>query len=381
MKRRVVLIVLDSVGIGALPDAHLFSDTGAHTLGNIYKISGGLDLPNMYSMGLSEIEDSRLPKFDGKIIGAFGRAAEKSSGKDTTSGHWELMGVISEKGFKTYTENGFPAELIEEFENRIGSKTLGNYAASGTEIIQVLGAEHQKTGFPIVYTSADSVLQIAAHENTVSLERLYMMCKIARELIDEGGYNIARVIARPFVGNSESGYTRTPNRRDYSVEPPSTTVLDKLLQMGYVTVGVGKIDDIFAGRGVAIAEHSKNNKGSIDATIRYLKSDEGDFIFTNLVDFDMLYGHRNDYEGYRNALEYFDYRLPEVISAMKDNDLLIITADHGCDPTFPGTDHTREYIPILVYNKRMTGAMPLGTVDSFMHVGGLVFNFLTTQAL
>ncbi|HHT86501.1 MAG TPA: phosphopentomutase [Clostridiales bacterium] len=380
MKRRVVLFVLDSVGIGALPDAHLFSDTGAHTLGNIYKLCGRLDLPNMYSMGLSEIEDSRLPKYHGNIVGAFGRAAEKSSGKDTISGHWELMGVISENRFETYTENGFPSELIEDFEKRIGTKTLGNYAASGTEIIKQLGAEHQKTGYPIVYTSADSVFQIAAHEDIISLQRLYMMCEIAREIIDDGGYNIARVIARPFIGDPIVGYTRTPNRKDFSVEPPSTTILDRLQHMGFETVGIGKIHDIFAGKGISIAEHTKSNAEGIDATIRYLKSGEGDFIFTNLVDFDMLFGHRNDYEGYRKALEYFDSRLPEVISSMTEHDLLIITADHGCDPTFTGTDHTREYIPILVFNKRMTNAMPLGTVDSFIHIGGLAYTYLSSLA-
>ncbi len=374
MKKRVILIVLDSAGIGALPDAADFGDAGAHTFGNIYQKRGKLDLPNMYALGLSRIADARLPEWKDNIRGSFARAAEKTHAKDTTCGHWEMMGIIMKTPFKTYPD-GFPARIINEFEKKIGRGTLGNCVASGTEIIQRLGDEHVRTGKPIVYTSADSVFQIAAHEDVIPLEELYRICGIAREMLT-GDDLVGRVIARPFI-SAENGYKRTENRKDYAVPPIQETVLDALSKKGLTTIGVGKIEDIFCKSGIDIVNHTKNNVDGFNATLDYVKNDEGSFIFTNLVDFDMLYGHRNDVEGYAAALEYFDKRLPELMRAMKEGDLLMITADHGCDPTHPGTDHTREYIPLLVYASSLEGGVDIGTLDSFADIGSTVYDYLT----
>ncbi len=376
MKKRVILIVLDSVGVGALPDAADFGDAGAHTLGDIYKERGSLELPNLYSLGLSRIQDARLPAWQGALRGSYGRAAEKTHAKDTTCGHWELMGIIMETPFKTYPQ-GFPPHIMETFEKKIGRGTLGNCVASGTEIIQRLGDEHVRTGKPIVYTSADSVFQVAAHEKVIPLEELYAICETAREML-VGDDLVGRVIARPFV-TAENGYKRTENRRDYAVPPIEETVLDGLLEKGLTTIGIGKIEDIFCKRGIGIINHSKNNEAGIDATLEYVKSGEGSFIFTNLVDFDMLYGHRNDVEGYACALEHFDKRLPEIMDAMREEDILMITADHGCDPAFPGTDHTREHIPLVVYSPSMQGGVDLGTLASFADLGSTVFEYLTGE--
>ncbi|MDO5110894.1 MAG: phosphopentomutase [Clostridia bacterium] len=376
MDKRVILIVLDSVGIGALPDAADFGDAGAHTLGNLYKARGKLALPNLYGLGLSRIADSRLPEWTGPIKGSFGRAAEMTHAKDTTCGHWEMMGIIMQTPFKTYA-NGFPKRIMEEFERRISRGTLGNCVASGTEIIQRLGDEHVRTGKPIVYTSADSVFQIAAHEAVIPLDELYRICMIAREML-VGDDLVGRVIARPFIGTEEA-YTRTENRRDYAVPPIEETVLDGLSAKGFTTIGVGKIEDIFCKRGVDVVNHTRNNPDGIDATLQYIEKGEGRFIFTNLVDFDMLYGHRNDVEGYAAALEYFDTRLPSLIQAMHPNDLLMITADHGCDPTHPGTDHTREYIPLLVYAPSLKGGVDLGTLHSFADIGSTAYAYLTGE--
>ncbi|OQB25227.1 MAG: Phosphopentomutase [Firmicutes bacterium ADurb.Bin182] len=374
MDNRVILIVLDSVGIGAMPDASEFGDEGAHTLGNIYAKRKKLDLPNMYGLGLAHIDGSRLPKHEGAIRGSFGKASEMTKAKDTTSGHWELAGYIMDEPFKTFPA-GFPEELIREYENRIGIKILGNIAASGTEIINVLGDEHVKTGRPIVYTSADSVFQIAAHEQVIPLKELYRICETAREIL-VGKYLVGRVIARPFTG-SNGKYQRTENRRDYATAPAKDTILDGLQSLGFKTVGIGKIEDIFAHRGIYAADHTKNNHDGIEVTIKYIASGGFSLIFTNLVDFDMLYGHRNDVESYAKALEYFDERLPEIISGMRPDDLLIITADHGCDPTFKGTDHTREFVPVLVYSKRLKPGIDLGTLDSFADIGSTVYEYIT----
>ena len=375
MKKRVILIVLDSVGIGAQPDAAAFGDAGAHTLGNIFKKRGSLDIPNLLSLGLGNIEDSRLLKTECPKA-AFGRSAEKTLAKDTTCGHWEMTGIIMDTPFKTYP-NGFPKELIDEFERKIGRGTLGNCVASGTAIIQELGDEHVRTGKPIIYTSADSVFQIAAHEQVIPLPELYSMCETARAML-VGDNLVGRVIARPFLGGN-GVYTRTENRRDYAVEPVAETILDRFAQRGLENISIGKIEDIFCHRNVGIVDHTKNNHDGIEATLKYLKNGEGAFIFTNLVDFDMLYGHRNDVEGYANALAYFDARLPELIAAMHEGDLMIITADHGCDPTHPGTDHTREYIPILALGPAWKGGAELGTRATFADIAATVTEYLTGE--
>lgn len=374
MKKRAVIIVLDSVGIGNLPDAREFGDIGAHTLGNI-NCERGMRLPNLVGLGLGNITNSRLARVMFPRA-AYGRAMELTKAKDTTSGHWEMAGFPMEVPFRTYP-NGFPPHIIEEFEKRIGRGTLGNEVASGTEIIARLGDEHVRTGKPIVYTSADSVFQIAAHEEVIPLEELYRYCTIAREML-VGEDLVGRVIARPFVG-SDGKYTRTENRRDYALEPMKETILDALKERGMEVVAIGKIEDIFAHRGITTVDHTKNNPAGIEATIRFLKEGKGDFIFTNLVDFDMLYGHRNDVQGYAAALEYFDGKLPEILKAMTEEDMLIITADHGCDPTFPGTDHTREYIPIIALIGRGRGAS-LGTRNSFADIGATVYEYLTGES-
>ncbi len=374
MKKRVIIIVLDSVGIGELPDADRFGDIGAHTLGNILKVRGRLELPNLYRLGLSHIAGSRLPKLDDKARGAFGRAAEQTAAKDTTSGHWEIAGLPMEVPFRTYP-SGFPEDLIAEFERRIGRKTLCNRPASGTAIIAELGDEHVKTGSPIVYTSADSVFQIAAHEDVIPLAEQYRICEIAREML-VGDNLVGRVIARPFSGVS-GAYKRTENRKDYAVSPPEDTILDALTEKGLVTVGIGKIEDIFYHRGISVSDHTHTNPEGIEATLRMIKEDTGDFVFSNLVDFDMLYGHRNDVEGYASGLEYFDSKLPELCAALKDGDILLITADHGCDPTMPGTDHTREYIPIVITGAPVKAGVDIGTRASFSDIGATVYEYLT----
>lgn len=377
-KKRAIIIVLDSVGIGEQPDAAEFGDVGSHTLGNIRKVRGKLDLPNMTGIGLASIENSRLDTLGSTPSGAYGRCAEITKAKDTTCGHWEMAGLPLKQPFKTYP-NGFPKELLDEFEAKIGRETLGNEVASGTEIIQRLGDEHVKTGKPIVYTSADSVFQIAAHEGVIPLRELYRICEVARELLNDENYLVGRVIARPFEGTS-GAYKRTENRRDYAVEPFSDTILDALDRRGLPVVGIGKIEDIFCHRGITIVDHTKNNPSGIESTIRYLENGTGSFVFTNLVDFDMLYGHRNNVEGYAAALEAFDQALPRIRNAMKPGDILMITADHGCDPTTPSTDHSREYIPLIVMGKHVKANVNLGTRRSFADIGATVYEYLTGSA-
>lgn len=375
MKKRAIIIVLDSVGIGEMPDAAEFSDEGSHTLGNIYAQLKP-DLPNMLALGLGNIENSKLPPVESPKA-AYGRAAEKTHAKDTTSGHWEMAGLPMEVPFKTYP-NGFPRSVMNEFEMKIHRGTLGNCVASGTEIINLLGDEHVRTGKPIVYTSADSVFQIAAHEAVIPPEKLYNMCHIAREIL-RGEHLVGRVIARPFRG-SDGRYKRTERRRDFAVEPIGETILDRLTRRGMDVVAIGKIEDIFCNRGITTVDHTKNNETGIESTLRFLKSGKGDFIFTNLVDFDSLYGHRNDVRGYADALKYFDRKLPEIIDAMSDADILIITADHGCDPTTPSTDHSREYIPVLVCGRRVQPAA-LGTLPTFADLGASVVDYLTGETI
>ena len=334
-----------------------------------------MEIQNLLSLGLGNIENSRLPAVNAPKA-AFGRAAEKTFAKDTTCGHWEMAGIIMDTPFKTYP-NGFPKELISQFEQKIGRGTLGNCVASGTVIIQELGDEHVRTGKPIVYTSADSVFQIAAHEEVIPLAELYRICEIARSML-VGENLVGRVIARPFLGGNGK-YTRTENRRDYAIEPVAETILDRFSGLGLKNISIGKIEDIFCHRNVGLVDHTKNNHDGIEATLKYVKQGDGDFIFTNLVDFDMLYGHRNDVEGYAKALEYFDARLPELIAALHAGDLVIITADHGCDPTYPGTDHTREYIPLLAFGPAWEGGVSLGTRATFADIAATVSEYLTGE--
>lgn len=376
MIKRVVLIVLDSVGIGELPDADKYGDVGSDTIGNISKVLGGLRLPNMEKLGLGNIENikgilkAEIPE------GAFGKGKELSAGKDTVTGHWEISGVILREPLNTYP-NGFPEDVIKEFEGKIGRKIIGNKVASGTEIIKELGDEHVKTRYPIVYTSADSVFQIAAHEEVISLEELYNMCKIAREML-VGDRVVGRVIARPFVGNSGI-YKRTSNRRDFALDPLNKTMLDYIKEAQKSVMAVGKIEDIYNGKGVTHAVHIKNNMDGVDKTLEYMKTENEGLIFTNLVDFDMLYGHRNDVKGYGKALVDFDNRLPEILKLMREDDVLIITADHGCDPSTPSTDHSREYIPIVAYGKQIISGVNIGTRNSFSDIGKTVLDLLNVK--
>ena len=374
---RIVLIVLDSVGIGEMPDAADYGDTGADTLGHALG-SRTVHIPQLRQMGLANIR--RLPVAPvEKPNGVFGKAATSSRGKDTTTGHWEMGGIITARPFPTYP-NGFPPRIIEPFERAIGRKVLGNKPASGTEIIKELGEEHVRTGCPIVYTSADSVFQIATHEEIVPLEQLYQWCEIARGQLT-GEDEMGRVIARPFVGEP-GGFRRTEARQDYAIDPPEATVLDRIKSAGLAVTAVGKIGSIFCHRGTTEELKAGNNNASVDQTLHALESTQRGLIFTNLVDFDMLYGHRNDVEGYARALEEFDLRLPEIQESMQQDDLLMISADHGCDPGDVSTDHTREYVPVLCWGRRARAGVDLGIRSSLADIGQTIAeNFgLTLQA-
>lgn len=376
MGKRVMLIVLDSVGVGALPDAHLYGDEGSNTLGNIAR-RVKLALPNLGKLGLGNIVPIEGIAPAAAPLGAFGKMAELSPGKDTTTGHWEMAGIVLEKPFPIYPE-GFPEEIINAFEERTGRKVLGNKPASGTVIIEELGAEHLATGKPIVYTSADSVFQIAAHEEVIPLEELYEMCRVAREIL-QGEHAVGRVIARPFVG-TPGKFQRTANRHDYSIEPPSPTMLELIKDRGLEVVGIGKIGDIYSGKGLTKSVPTKGNADGIDRTLAAWQSVKAGLVFTNLVDYDMKYGHRNDVEGYAAALEEFDGRLPEIMGQLNEEDLLIITADHGCDPTMPGTDHTREYVPLLIYGDKVKAGTGVGIRKTFADVGATVTGYLGAGA-
>lgn len=373
--KRVIIIVLDSAGIGELPDAAEYGDEGSNTLGNIAAAVPGFSLPNLEKLGLGNIDGIVGFKAAEEPLGCFGKMAERSVGKDTTTGHWELAGITLRKPFPVYPE-GFPGDLVERFEKAIGTKTLGNYPASGTVIIKELGQQHVKTGYPIIYTSADSVFQIAAHEDVIPVQRLYEICRTAREILT-GEHAVGRVIARPFTG-SDGNYTRTANRRDFSLEPPEKTLLDHVKEAGLEVKAVGKIDDIFAGRGITQSIHVKDNMEGVDKTIGFIKERFSGLIFANLVDFDMYYGHRNDPEGYARALEEFDGRVPEIIDAMARQDILFITADHGCDPTTVSTDHSREYVPLLVYGKEIRMGINLGTRKTFSDLAQTTAEYLGT---
>ena len=363
---RITLIVLDGAGIGAMPDAPEWGDAGSDTFGHILE-SRTVHLPNLQGIGLGNIRPLQGVPPASEPRGAYGKCALRSNGKDTTTGHWEMAGIILEQAFPTYP-NGFPAPVIDRFisETRVPG-ILGNVPASGTEIIKELGAEHVLTGKPIVYTSGDSVFQIAAHEQVIPLPRLYEICEIARRILD-GENKVGRVIARPFLGEPGRFY-RTENRHDYAVPPPRENLLPALAEEGLDVVCIGKIASIYDSLGVTQDLTAKNNEQSIDQTINALKDNTRGLIFSNLVDFDMLYGHRRDTEGYALALEHFDHRLPEIEAAMNADDLMIITADHGNDPTYPGTDHTREYAPLIVYGKKAGAGVNLGTRQSLSDIG------------
>ena len=374
---RIIWIVIDSVGVGALPDAKSFGDEGVNTLGHIVKEFSDIKIPNMIKLGLGNIDGIDYINNIDSPIGSFGRCNEVSQGKDTTTGHWEMTGLLVDTPFKTF-ENGFPKEIIDEFERRTGRKVVANKPASGTAILDEFGEHQMKTGDVIVYTSADSVFQIAAHEDIIPLEELYEMCKTAREIM-MGEYAVARVIARPYVGSCNGQFERTSNRRDYSLNPFDKTVLDNIKEKGLDVIGVGKIEDIFNGQGITEAIHTKDNMDGVDQTINYIKKENKGLIFTNLVDFDSKYGHRRNIKGYKEALEEFDARIPEIIEAMNDKDILIINADHGNDPAYKGTDHTREYIPLLVYGKDIKEGINLGTRKSFADIGATVADILNVS--
>lgn len=366
--RRVTWIVLDSVGIGEMPDAAAYGDIGSDTLGNIAR-KRTLHLPNLEKLGLGNIKPlAHIARTDHPTA-AFGRCSLASPGKDTTTGHWEMVGIHLTKPFPLYPR-GFPPQIMEEFEGRIGRGTLGNYPASGTEIIKELGEEHMRTGKPIIYTSADSVFQVAAHEEVIPLWELYKICETAREIL-HGPHEVGRVIARPFVGQP-GAFTRTANRKDYAVPPPRGMLLDQLDAKDIPVFGVGKIFDVFLGRGIREYEKTKNNSDGMAKTLGALEELDLGLVFVNLVDFDQLYGHRNDVEGYARALEEFDAWLPALYGKLSSDDLVILTADHGCDPTTPSTDHSREYVPLLAYRPRKPEGSNLGLRSTLSDIGQTV---------
>ena len=371
MNKKAILIVLDSVGIGELPDAENYGDKGADTLGHIIKACQP-HIPNMMKLGLGHIDNISFAPGETAPIGCYGKMKEVSAGKDTTTGHWEIAGVQLARPFPTFP-NGFPQDFIERFEAATGRGTLGNKPASGTVILDELGEEHIATGKLIVYTSADSVFQIAANEAVVPLEELYRYCEIAREML-VGELEVGRVIARPFVGEKAGAFTRTGGRRDYSAVPP-TTMLELLEKAGKTVYAVGKIEDIFCLRGITKSNHAAGNAKCMEATFAAMQEDFDGLLFVNLVDFDMVYGHRRDVQGYAKALETFDAQIPEIMARMGEEDLLILTADHGCDPCHTGTDHTREHVPVLLWSKAMRGGVNLGVRETYADLSATVLDF------
>lgn len=375
---KAIIVVTDSLGVGAMPDAAVYGDAGADTFGHIWKENGGIHIPNMLELGWGNIDGV----LDGALkveepIGCFGRMAEASKGKDTTTGHWEIAGLKTEVPFKTYPD-GFPKEFMDQYEKAIGIECLGNYPASGTQIIEDLGEEHEKTGKPIVYTSADSVFQIAVNVDKFGLDTLYHYCEVAREML-VGEFACGRVIARPYIINAEGKRERTSDRHDYSVTPFGPTILDKIKEAGLTVYAVGKISDIFNGAGVTESVHNKDDMNGVDNTLDALDKDFDGLIFTNLVDFDAKYGHRRDPKGYGENIERFDARLPEIYAKMAEDDVLFICADHGNDPTAPGTDHTREYVPLIVYGKKLKAGVNLGTREAFADLGATVCDLLGVE--
>lgn len=372
--KKIIFVVLDGVGIGALPDASSYGDQGANTVGNIARLVGGLRLPHLQRLGLGRVARIAGLDPDLPVEGSYGKMAELSKGKDSTTGHWELAGIVTDQAFPLYPQ-GFPVDVLDRFLSATGCKGyLGNKTASGTEIIKELGDEHRQTGFPIVYTSGDSVFQIAAHEEVIPVADLYEVCRKTREEVLVGEHRVGRVIARPFVGNS-GAYTRTPNRKDFAVAPEGKTVLDVLAEKGINTVAIGKIDDLFSGRGLNRKIHTRSNKDGIDRIIEVGETMDSGLLMANLVDFDMVFGHRQNVTGFAGALEEFDESLPRIAECLKEGDLLMITADHGNDPTDKSTDHTREYVPILCYSVPGKGGVDLGVRSSFADAGKTVADF------
>lgn len=378
MSKKAVIIVMDSLGAGEMPDSSNYESKGADTIGHIVeKLGDKFDIPNLRKLGYGNIEGLSGGSLSiANPIGCFGKAMEKSSGKDTITGHWEITGIETTMPFKTYP-NGFPEEFISKFESEIGRKTLGNYPASGTEIIEVLGDEHEKTGYPIVYTSSDSVFQIAANIDVIPLEELYKICEVARKLL-KGKWACGRVIARPYR-KVDGKRERTSDRKDYSVRPPKKTLLNRIEDVGQTVYAVGKISDIFGGYGITDSVHITGNMDGVDKTIDALKMNFGGLIFTNLVDFDSKYGHRRNVDGYGKAIMELDSRIPEIIESMGNSDMLILTADHGNDPTYSGFDHTREYIPIVCFGKPLKSGVDLGVRETFADIGTTVGEFLGTE--
>lgn len=374
----LTLIILDGLGIGELPDAKEYNDEGSNTLGNLAKAAGGINLPNLEKFGIGNLGEFKGIKKIKTPLASFGRMREASKGKDTTTGHWEMAGIILNNPFPTYP-NGFPPEIIEPFKKIIGKDILCNRPASGTEIIKELGEEHIKTGCPIVYTSADSVFQIAAHEEVIPVDQLYKMCEIARGLLIYP-HNVCRVIARPFIG-APNKFIRTERRRDFSLPPPHKTLLDILKASRIPVASIGKIDDIFAGMGISESVHTKDNADGIKKTIEMMEKIKHGLIFVNLNDYDTKYGHRNDAEGYAKALIEFDNELPNITNKMRNDDILVITADHGCDPTTPSTDHSREYVPLLIYGKKVNGGVDLGVRETFADLGQTIAEIFNVERL
>ena len=375
MSGKVILIVTDSLGVGAMPDAAQYGDAGADTFGHIWQHCGRIDMPNLLRIGwgnMPEVSFHDLAIYDPEAN--VGKCAEASKGKDTTTGHWEIAGLPTDVPFKTYP-NGFPQDFMEAYQKAIGIECLGNYPASGTEIIEVLGDEHEATGKPIVYTSADSVFQIAMNVDKFGLDTLYHYCEVARKML-VGDWACGRVIARPYIINAEGKRERTSDRKDYSVTPPGDTILDMIKNAGKMVYAIGKIHDIFNGKGVVKSVHTTSNMDGIDKTIETMREDFEGLIFTNLVDFDAKYGHRRDPEGYARCIEEFDARLPEIMKEMVNDDVLMICADHGNDPTAPGTDHTREYIPIITWGHTLKYGAEIGIRDSFGDIGATICELL-----
>lgn len=369
---RIFVIVLDSLGIGALPDADQFGDVGADTFGHILDRMGRMEIPNLRKLGMLNLHSGGEMKGVEKPLGRYTRLAETSSGKDTMTGHWEIMGIRTEKPFKTFTEHGFPPELIAELEKQCGKKVIGNKSASGTEIIEELGEEEIRTGAMIVYTSADSVLQICGNEETFDLRNLYRCCQIAREITMKDEWRVGRVIARPYVGKKRGEFKRTSNRHDYALKPTGATALNALKDAGLDVISVGKINDIFCGEGITEAYHSDSSVHGMEQTIELSKKDFKGLCFTNLVDFDALWGHRRDVKGYAEEIEKFDRNLGILLENLKEDDLVILTADHGNDPTYTGTDHTREYVPMVAYGKKMKEGGLIKEQPTFAAIGATV---------
>lgn len=380
MINRAIIIVLDSFGVGQTPDAYEYDDEKSNTLEGIY-YNTKLNIPNMKKLGLYNIDGLSIKEKEENPMGIYGKAAEKTKGKNSPVGHWEIAGFIKNKPFKTYY-NGFPKELLDKVANLAGIPGfICNEKGSGTDFLAKYGEESLKTNKPIVYTSADSVFQIAAHEDMISVEKLYNICQIARDVIDQDGYEIGTVIARPFIGTNGTNFTRTYNRKDFEAKDFGKTMLDVMLENGKKVLAIGKIEDLFSGRGINRAIHTKGNTDGIEKTLEAIKSAKEDLIFINLVDFDMLYGHRNNIDGYAKALEEFDRKLPDIIELLNEDDVLIITADHGNDPSTPSTDHNREYIPILMYGKKLKNNVNLGIRETYSDISATILDFFNFKKL